>query len=233
MWPQILSFLAENLLYLALHLEKKNNFPKPLSAAEEKERFVRLEQGDQRARDELIEHNLRLVAHIAQKYASGQNDPDDLLSIGTLGLMKAVSSFSYQKGARFATYASKCIENEILMFFRTLRKSANDVSINDALESDKDGNPLTLLDVMADDLDIADLIDQRAQSETLTLAVGKVLAPREQVIIRLRYGLSGRRPLTQREIAKKLEISRSYVSRIEKKALEKLKEELGPILGIK
>ena len=224
MWSELLAFLASHLLYFALHLEISSTCPKPLSAVQEQEYFQRLEQGDEKAREKLIEHNLRLVAHIAKKYASGQTDPDDLLSIGTIGLIKAVSSFSARKGTRFATYAAKCIENEILMYFRSLKKTAGDVYINDPIESDKDGNPLTLLDVVADEVNVADLIDLKIESEKLRGLVAAALEPRERVIIELRYGLTGGEPLTQREIARKLRISRSYVSRIEKRALEKLKE---------
>ena len=226
MLSQLLAFLASNLLYFALHLDRTSSFPKPLPAAEEQKYFARMAQGDEKARDILIEHNLRLVAHVVKKYASGQTVPDDLLSIGTLGLMKAVSSFSYEKGTRFATYASKCIDNEILMYFRSMKKTSGDVSLTDPIESDKDGNPLTLLDLMADDSDVAEMIDQRLDSEELHRCIKACLDPRERLIVCLRYGLTGSRPLTQREIAKKLHISRSYVSRIEKKALECLKGSL-------
>lgn len=223
MLTEILSFLASNLLFFALHLDRTSNFPKPLPAAEERLYFAKMAGGDRKARDILIEHNLRLVAHVVKKYSSGQSDPDDLLSIGTLGLMKAVSSFSFEKGTRFATYAAKCIDNEILMYFRSMKKTSGDVSLTDPIESDKDGNPLTLLDLMADETDVAELIDRQMDSEELRRCVQTVLSPREKLIVSLRYGLSGDRPLTQREIAKKLRISRSYVSRIEKHALEVLR----------
>lgn len=212
MFAQLLSLISTNLLYFALHLDKTTSFPKPLSAAQEQEYFTKMAQGDPHARDVLIERNLRLVAHVVKKYASGQTDSDDLLSIGTLGLMKAVSSFSYEKGARFATYASKCIDNEILMYFRSMKKTAGDVSLTDPIESDKDGNPLTLLDLMADESDVGELIDRRMDAEELHRCIEQKLGPRERLIVCLRYGLNGDRPLTQREIAKKLRISRSYVS---------------------
>ena len=225
MWSQLFAFLASHLLYFALHLEKTSTFPKPLPSAEEQLCFEKMEQGDAKAREKLISHNLRLVAHIAKKYAGGQTDSDDLLSIGTIGLIKAVSSFSFRKGTRFATFAAKCIENEILMYFRSLKKTAGDVSINDPIDSDKDGNPLTLLDVVADEGNIADLIDEKMEGEKLRTLVATRLEPRERIIVRLRYGLDGDAPLTQREIAKKLNISRSYVSRIEKRATTKILRE--------
>lgn len=202
------------------------SFPPPLTPKEESELLRRSADGDNEARHILIERNLRLVAHVIKKYQHLEDDTEDLLSIGTIGLIKAVSSFSFRKGTRFATFAAKCIENEILMYFRSLKKTAGDVSINDPIDSDKDGNPLTLLDVVADEGNIADLIDEKMEGEKLRTLVATRLEPRERIIVRLRYGLDGDAPLTQREIAKKLRISRSYVSRIEKRALEKLREEL-------
>ena len=212
MLSELLLFLSSNLLYFALHLEKTNQFPKPLSPSEEQLCFERMHDGDSSARDKLIEHNLRLVAHIAKKYSSPSCEPDDLLSIGTIGLIKAVSTFSAEKGNRFSSYASRCIENEILMYFRSVKKSSSDVYINDPIETDKDGNPLTLLDIIADETNIIDIIDLKLKSEQLHYLVEHKLEPREKTIIELRYGLSGYPPLTQREIAKKLWISRSYVS---------------------
>ena len=202
------------------------SFPPPLTPKEESELLRRSADGDNEARHILIERNLRLVAHVIKKYQHLEDDTEDLLSIGTIGLIKAVSSFSFRKGTRFATFAAKCIDNEILMYFRSLKKTAGDVSINDPIDSDKDGNPLTLLDVVADEGNIADLIDEKMEGEKLRTLVATRLEPRERIIVRLRYGLDGDAPLTQREIAKKLRISRSYVSRIEKRALEKLREEL-------
>lgn len=202
------------------------SFPPPLTPKEESELLRRSADGDNEARHILIERNLRLVAHVIKKYQHLEDDTEDLLSIGTIGLIKAVSSFSFRKGTRFATFAAKCIENEILMYFRSLKKTAGDVSINDPIDSDKDGNPLTLLDVVADEGNVADLIEEKMGGEKLRTLVATRLEPRERIIVRLRYGLDGDAPLTQREIAKKLRISRSYVSRIEKRALEKLREEL-------
>lgn len=224
MFSELISVVLSHLLYFALHVEGNGVFPKPLSAAKEREYFQLMARGDLDAKNKLIEHNLRLVAHIVKKYYSITNDQDDLISIGTIGLIKAVNTFSYDKKVRFATYGARCIENEILMHFRNLKKSASDVSINEPIESDKNGNALTLMDVVADDSNMVDDIDLKLKSEKLYQFVKTKLNARESQIIQMRYGLYGTRPLTQREIAKKLDISRSYVSRIEKKALEILKD---------
>lgn len=219
MFSALIEFALSNLLYFALHLERNGTFPKPLSAAKERECFKLLEQGDNDARNKLIEHNLRLVAHIVKKYYSSTRDHDDLISIGTIGLIKAVGTFDYNKGTRFATYASRCIENEILMHFRSIKKSAGDIYINEPIDTDKDGNQLTLMDIISDDSCIIDIIDLKIKSEQLYKFIERTLDEREQAIIKHRYGLYGCKPLTQREVAKMLGISRSYVSRIEKKAL--------------
>ena len=179
-------------------------------------------KGDQTARSKLIEHNLRLVVHIAKKYFSPDIEQDDLISIGTIGLIKGVESFNAEKGTRFATYASRCIENEILMYFRNRKKSANDVSVNEPIETDREGNTLTLIDVIACDDNIADSFDLAVNIEQLGRFM-KSLDKREHDILCLRYGLGGQEPLPQREVAARLKISRSYVSRIEKKALAELK----------
>ena len=200
------------------------SFPRPLSAQQEAACIAAMRGGDSQARDMLIEHNLRLVAHIAKKYYADENDRDDLVSIGTVGLIKAVDSFDPTKGIRLSSYASRCIENEILMFFRSAKKTAQDVSLNDPIDTDKDGNTLTLLDTIATDDHILEDIDLRMKVRQLYDAVKTRLSPREREIILLRYGLTGRRPLVQREVAKKLNISRSYVSRLEKKALQKLRK---------
>lgn len=220
----ILDFLFSNLLFLALHLDKPNVFPKPLSAKEERECFEKIKKGDSDARNKLIEHNLRLVAHIIKKYYSQNQDQDDLISIGTIGLIKAVSTYDYLKGNRFATYASKCIENEILMHFRSLKKISGELHFDNPIDTDKDGNQLTLMDIISDDDNICDTIELKIRSSQLYGFIDKVLDRREAEIIILRFGLYNKKPLTQREVAKKLSISRSYVSRIEKKALEKLKK---------
>lgn len=225
MFFELFSSIAQHLLFFALHLENGTTFPKPLTGVQEKECFRRMSEGDSSARNELIEHNLRLVAHIVKKYYSITRDQDDLISIGTIGLIKAVNTFSYEKGTRFSTYASRCVENEILMHFRNLKKSASDVSINDPIDSDKDGGSLTLMDVIADETSLIDNIDLKLKSEKLYHLIRENLSDWEREIIILRYGLYGKRPLTQREIAARLHISRSYVSRIEKRALEILKKQ--------
>ncbi len=223
MFSTLISLVMENLLYFALHVEGNGTFPKPLTTKQEKESFELMKQGDSAARDRLIEHNLRLVAHIAKKYYSITNEQDDLISIGTIGLIKAVGTFDYTKGTRFATYASRCIENEILMHFRNVKKTAGDVYINDTIDTDKDGNSISLIDVIADETNIVDTIDLKLKSEQLHKSIKNLLTEREQMIVILRYGLNGHRPMTQREVADRLKISRSYVSRIEKKSLEQLK----------
>ncbi len=210
--------ILQHILFFALHIER-NTFPKPLSAQKERECFEKMKENEGEARDLLIKHNLRLVAHIAKKYYSSTNDQDDLISIGTIGLIKAIESYDFEKGIKFATYASRCIENEILMHFRSLKKSANDVYINDTIDTDKDGNSLSFSDILADDGDVVDIVELKCKSDELYKYVEDVLTEREKKVIMMRYGLYGGVPLTQRETAKKLNISRSYVSRIEKKAL--------------
>ena len=214
--------IISGLLYLALHPSASGSFPPPLTKKEEAMLIFEMEQGDKQARNTLIEHNLRLVAHVAKKYYSEKTDQDDLISIGTIGLIKGISTFKSNKGIHLATYAARCIENEILMHFRSLKKTAQDVSINDPIDTDKDGNDLTLIDVIADDKNIIDDIDLKIKIENLKKYIDEVLSPRERIIISLRYGLIGGKENTQREVAKKLNISRSYVSRLEKKALQKL-----------
>lgn len=218
-----LQYVATHILYFALHLET-SSFPKPLSAREEIEAFEALRNGDLTARDKLIRHNLRLVAHIVKKYYSGNLEQDDLISIGTIGLIKAVSSFDSTKGARFATYAARCIENEVLMQFRAGRKTQKNISIQESIDCDKDGNNLTLNDVVADNFFLDEDYEGKEEREKLYKLVNN-LSGRERQIIIMRYGLSGAKSLTQQEVADILRISRSYVSRIEKKALETLKYE--------
>lgn len=217
--------IASAVYYFALHVKGAGAFPPPLSAEREAELLEKSRNGDDDARNELIEHNLRLVAHIVKKYYNTGADQDDMISIGTIGLIKAVSTFNTDKGIHLATYASRCIENEILMFFRNQKKTAQDVFISDPIDTDKDGNTLTLIDVIADKSDIADEIDTKIKVEKLRVILPVCLTERERLIIEMRYGLCGREELTQREIAKKLNISRSYVSRIEKSALEKLRKQ--------
>ncbi len=208
----LLQFALENLWFLALHISSGGSFPKPLSAKDEHECLEQIKMGDHAARNRLIEHNLRLVAHIIKKYYSNQKDQDDLISIGTIGLIKAVSTFDSDKGTRFATYAARCIENEILMHFRNMKKSAQDVYISDPIDTDKEGNVLTLMDIVAEDESIFENIDLKLKAEKLHRLIDKHLDERERTIIFMRYGLTGETPLTQREVASKLDISRSYVS---------------------
>lgn len=217
--------IASSIYYFALHVTGAGSFPPPLSAAREEELLAKSRNGDLDARNTLIEHNLRLVAHIVKKYYNSGADQDDLISIGTIGLIKAVSTFNADKGIHLATYAARCIENEILMFFRNQKKSAQDVFISDPIDTDKDGNALTLIDVIADGSDIAEEIDTKIKLEKLRVILSGCLDEREKKIIEMRYGLYGGEELTQRDIAKKLGISRSYVSRIEKSALEKLRRQ--------
>ena len=220
---QLLLQLATQLYYFALHVTGAGSFPSPLSTAKEAELLEKSQNGDIEARNKLIEHNLRLVAHIVKKYYTSGAEQDDLISIGTIGLIKAVSTFKSDKNIRLATYAARCIENEILMFFRSTRKTSQDVFISDPIDTDKDGNALTLIDIIADKRDIVEEIDTKLKLQKLKSILGTTLDKRELQIIEMRYGLGGKEELTQREIAKKLGISRSYVSRIEKSALQKLR----------
>lgn len=198
-------------------------FPKPLTAEEENYYVEKYAEGDENAKDILVERNLRLVAHIAKKYISPNATGDDLISIGTIGLIKAVGSFKADKGIKLGTYAVRCIENEILMYMRSGKKYQNEVSLHDPVGTDKEGNEILLEDVLSlDESEMIDEIDANFRSELLAKSVDKYLSAREKQIIKLRYGLVSGNELTQREVGKLLGISRSYVSRIEKKALEKL-----------
>lgn len=218
--------LFANTLLFSLRLSGGGSFPKPLSAAEEREWLARYAQGDPEARNVLIEHNLRLVAHIIKKYYTQSADQEDLISIGTIGLIKGISSFDPSKGARLATYAARCIENEILMYFRSQKKLQGEISLSDSIESDKEGNALQLIDVVGVDDTMLEDIHDRDNALRLHTLLQECLTTREAEIVRLRYGLGGTVPLTQREIASSFGISRSYVSRIEKRALEKLRTAL-------
>lgn len=222
MFINMLTQILSNLFYLALHVTSGGSFPPPLSAKKENELLILKENGDQNARNKLIEHNLRLVAHVVKKYYTS-DDQEDLISIGTIGLIKAVNTFKSDKKIRLATYAARCIENEILMHFRNNKKYAQDVYISDPIDTDKNGNTLTLIDIIADENNIDDEIDTKIKLQKLQSLLKTVLTDREYKILALRYGLNGNLELTQREIAKKLNISRSYVSRIETAALEKLR----------
>ena len=226
MWSAALLFLC-NCLFLSLHLANDSgSFPKPLSKEEEAECLRLAAAGDLDARNKLVEHNLRLVAHIVKKYYTQADLQDDLISIGTIGLIKAVNTFRPDKGIRLATYASRCIENEILMFFRSRKKLQGEVSLSDAIEGDGDGDELHLADVVGEEDTMLTDLQDRDDRILIRHLVAKVLDEREADVIRRRYGLGGAEPETQREVAKRYGTSRSYVSRIEKKALEKLAEGL-------
>ena len=217
--------LLANSLFLSLHLAgNPGSFPRPLSAAEEQDCLERCAKGDLDARNTLVEHNLRLVAHIVKKYYTQSDNQDDLISIGTIGLIKAVNTFRPDRNIRLATYAARCIENEILMFFRSQRKLQGEVSLNDAIEGEGDGDSLFLLDVIGTEDTMLSDIQDRDNRTLVRQLVDRCLTEREADVIRCRYGLDGRTPRTQREVAAKYGISRSYVSRIEKKALEKLQQ---------
>jgi len=218
-----LGAVTAHMLYFTLHvLGSGGSFPKPLSAEEEEECLRKMKEGDTASRNKLIEHNLRLVAHIIKKYYANAKDQDDLVSIGTIGLIKAVSTFDRCKGTRLATYASRCIENEILMYFRSQRKTQGDVSMDEPIESDKDGNELTLRDILAVEDNILEDVDLKIKIGRLSAYLRR-LSARERMILELRYGIGGRRPMAQREVAAVLGISRSYISRLEKKAIGELK----------
>ena len=212
---------------LILGIETDQNFPPPLTQGEEQELFSRMREGDRSARAKLIEHNLRLVSHIIRKYYASYGAQDELLSIGSLGLIKAVDSLKSDQGTRFATYGAKCVQNEILMYFRSSKKTSQEISINETIDIDKDGNPLTYLDIISVEDSTCEDIELNMYIERLRELVDSSLTGREKEIIILRYGLMGYEPKTQREVAKHLKISRSYVSRIEKKALILLKEKFG------
>ncbi len=223
MISDILAFLIGGFSYFVLNVSPGQTFPQPLPHAEEVRLFKQMhETGDTAARTSLIEHNLRLVAHIVRKYYAAHTGQDDLISIGTVGLIKAVDSFSDKNGARFATYAAKCIQNEILMYFRAQKKTSCEVSINEAIDTDRDGNPLTYIDIIKVDDTVADDISDRWQIARILCYIKDRLTDRERQIIIMRYGLDNKPPVTQREVAQMLGISRSYVSRIEKNVLERM-----------
>ncbi len=226
MIAELLIRTISNLFFFALHLSGTGSFPPPLSAKRERECLLAMKNGDVNAKNELIEHNLRLVAHIIKKYYSSSVQQDDLISIGTIGLIKAINTFDPDKGTRLATYAARCIENEILMQFRAQKKTAQDISVNEPIDTDSEGNPLTLMDIISTEDEIVEDIYKMTMLKKLSTEVGKIKDPREKSIIMMRYGLDGMRPMTQLEVSEKLNISRSYVSRIEKKALKELRKAL-------
>ena len=225
MWPMMIQILSR-MVFMVLSVVGSHSFPKPLTAKQEREALAAMAAGDAAARQRLIEHNLRLVAHIIKKHYASSHEQEDLISIGTIGLIKAVNTFKADKGIRLATYASRCIENEILMYFRLCRKMQGEVSLSDTIETDSDGGDLYLSDVVGENDSL--LEDLQAQEERLLVRrlVAEELTDREADIIRRRYGLDGHPPQTQRQVAEVYHISRSYVSRLEKKALGKLEEAL-------
>ena len=213
-------------IYLMLsYVSNLNSFPKPLSQEDEKYYIRKMREGDAAARNTLIEHNMRLVAHVAKKYIATGRETDDIISIGTIGLIKGVSSFDETKGTKLATYAARCIENEILMVIRSSKKMQNEVSIEEPIGVDREGNSITFNDILSrDDDEVIDAVSFSIQMKKLHGVMKEVLTPREGKVIKMRFGLEDGREYTQMEISKKLEISRSYVSRIEKKAIKKLKK---------
>lgn len=215
-------YILRYVAFLIGYVSNGHAFPKPLTPEEEKKYILLASQGDASAREVLIERNLRLVAHVVKKYSQSTYDPDDLISIGTIGLIKAINSYNFEKKTKLATYAARCIENEILMVMRSGKKLQNEVSLQDSLGHDAEGNEITLMDILPNENDdILEKIGHQMDVKRLYAAIEKTLHGREREIIMLRYGL-GHKPLTQREIAAQMDISRSYVSRIEKKALHKL-----------
>ena len=219
--------LLMNGLLLMLRIAPGDSFPRPLSREEEESCLRRLAQGDGEARNTLVEHNLRLVAHILKKYYAQTDDMDDLLSIGTIGLIKGIDSFKPEKNIRLATYCSRCIENEVLMHFRSQRRRSGELSLSEELDAEGEGGGLALEDMLAQEDDLAERVGSEEIAAALRRCVETELEERERTVIRLRYGLGGEPPLTQRETAARCRISRSYVSRIEKRALGKLRAALG------
>ncbi|MBQ7384933.1 MAG: RNA polymerase sporulation sigma factor SigK [Ruminococcus sp.] len=219
-----LAWLSSYFYVFILHICRGNSFPKPLSEEKEQEYITLSKQGNLEARNKLVEHNLRLVAHIIKKYYAKESEHDDLVSIGTIGLIKAINTYNPEKSIKLSSYASRCIENEILMHFRNGKKSAQDMSLSDSIDTDKDGNPLMLMDVLAVDDDFTEDLEEQVNLSKLKSYINEVLNEREKKIIVLRYGLNGNKPLTQREVADMLNISRSYISRIEKRALYLLRK---------
>lgn len=213
-------------LYMFLKVSSGQNFPPPLPPETEREYFLRAKGGDEWARGQLIEHNLRLVAHIVKKYYTAYKNTEDLISIGTIGLIKAIDTFDAEKGSRFATYAGRCLQNEILMYFRKQKKTAGEVSLSETIDVDKDGNPLTYIDVIAVEDTIADDLDTKTRAAKALRVINEELSDREKEIVVRRFGIGRDKCATQKEIADELGISRSYVSRIEKCAVAKLREAL-------
>lgn len=225
MFTTLFSLVLSSMLFLALHLESRT-LPKPLTRKEEKEEFSKYHSGDMSARERLIRHNLRLVAHVAKKYYNNPQDNEDLMSIGTIGLIKAVQSFSYEKNTRFSTYRAKCIENEILMSFRKQKGRENTVYLEDNIEVNNDSSNLSLKDCLQYDFDMEKRIEQQENKEKLHSLIAASLSGRERQIIVMRYGLGGNSPMTQQQVSEILGISRSYVSRLETKAISILRRNI-------
>ena len=223
MFLSMLSFIIGKITFFAGSVIGGSSFPKPLSQEEEAECIRKMKEGDLSARDKLINHNMRLVAHVVKKY-SGAAETDDLISVGSIGLIKAINTYELGKGTQLATYTARCIENEILMLLRANKKHKNDVLLSDPVGTDKDGNELTLMDLLAEKDDtVFSRVDRSIEREKFLSFIRGVLTEREYTVLCLRYGLKGERTYAQREVAMFLRISRSYISRIEKKAIEKLK----------
>ncbi len=224
MFFEWLSFILGKIVFFTGSIVNGTSFPKPLSAKEEAECLEKMRLGDKNARDKLINHNMRLVAHVVKKY-NGSAETDDLISVGSIGLIKAINTYQTGKGTQLATYTARCIENEILMLLRANKKYKNDVSLSDPVGSDKDGNELTLMDLLCEKEDqVFAQVDKSIEREKFLQFIKQTLTEREYTVLCLRFGLKGERNYAQREVAKMLKISRSYISRIEKKAIEKLKD---------
>ncbi|NLT16127.1 MAG: RNA polymerase sporulation sigma factor SigK [Clostridiales bacterium] len=223
----VAAWIFENALILFSYISGQSSFPKTLTPEEERMYLERLAQGDEKARDALIEHNLRLVAHVIKKYTNTGKEIEDLISIGTIGLIKGVSTYDMNKGTQLATYVARCIENEILMSIRASKKPNQSISLNDPIGTDRDGNEMSLMDILhTQDDSVTEEVERKLQAAKVRRMIRTALTKRERVVIELRYGLRSSRILTQREIARLLGISRSYVSRIEKRALQKLCKKL-------
>lgn len=231
MWMYLLELLFRNVCMVS-YVSQPGSFPRPLTKEEEDEFLARWEAGDEEARNALIEHNMRLVAHVVRKYQNSGIDSDDLISIGTIGLIKAVNTYNSEKKIRIGTYAARCIENEVLMVLRTNKKLQNEVSLQEPIGFDREGNEVSLLDILdSSDEDITEQLDLKHRIKKLYSVMRTALRPREKRVLEMRYGLCGYREETQKEVASTLGISRSYVSRIEKKAIAKLSEALRPLEG--
>lgn len=223
MFLEFLSYVFGKIIFFTGSVINGSSYPKPLTLEEEKEALIKMKQGDKSAKDKLINHNMRLVAHIVKKY-NGAAETDDLISVGSIGLIKAINSYSEEKGTALATYTARCIENEILMLLRANKKYKNDVSLSECVGSDKDGNELTLMDILCEKEDVVFAsVDRSIERQKFLEFIKSNLTKREYTVLCLRYGLNGGRNYAQREVAKLLKISRSYISRIEKKGIEKLK----------